>query len=223
MTCKQTLELADSLSKYISTSTVPSLHWGTGAGVLDGGGRQQPVAMGGRNVGNGRVREGMIVSPRPSLSLALPCSLSRWPRSPTQRRAVSPQKNKPLPLRRANKTWLVPPHPSRGGRANLTFQRPAPKTSVKDGVRGEESHAVSPRRLDFRPDVIHSLIRQRGCVDRRCRYSQATHQAIRQPDRSTFTNIMSAQGCTTLRSSMKSAWPVLSSTRSHFFFNTINF
>lgn len=58
-----------------------------------------------------------------------------------------------------------PPSPARGGRAELTFQRPAPKTSVNDGVRGEESHAVSPRRLDFRPDLCRPLIGQRGCVD----------------------------------------------------------
>lgn len=37
-------------SVYLNTG--PTLCWGTRAGVPDGGGRQQPVALGGRNVGN---------------------------------------------------------------------------------------------------------------------------------------------------------------------------
>ncbi len=129
--------------KYITVGTVSSLNWGTGAGVLAGGGRQQPVAMGGRNVGNGQVREGVIVSPRPSLSPALPRSLSWWPRSPTQRRAVSPTKQTTSVAKSKQNVARSPPLP-RGGRAELTFQHPAPKTSVNDGVRGKESHAEVP-------------------------------------------------------------------------------
>lgn len=89
-----------------------------------GGGRQQPVAMGGRNVGNDRVREGMIVSPRPSLSPALPRSLSWWPRSPTQRRAVSPTKQTTSVAKSRQNVASPPPpnthtNPPRVGRAHV--------------------------------------------------------------------------------------------------------
>lgn len=48
----------------------PSLDQSSDASLVACSGRQQQVAMEGRNVGNGRVREGEIVSPRPSLSQA---------------------------------------------------------------------------------------------------------------------------------------------------------
>lgn len=76
-----------SFNKISSSIWSPSR--GPSAGALTGSGRQQPVTLGGRNVGKGRVREGVIVSPRLSLSAAFPCSLSWWPRSPAQRQAVS--------------------------------------------------------------------------------------------------------------------------------------
>lgn len=90
----QKLCITDTTSKQrrFHSNTGPTLCWGTSAGVPHGGGRQQAVAMGGRNVGNRQVREGAIVSPRPSLSLTVPLSLSWWPGSPAQRRAVGPQK-----------------------------------------------------------------------------------------------------------------------------------
>lgn len=71
------------------SSSIWSPSGGPSAGTLTSSGRQQPVTLGGRNVGKGRVREGVIVSPRLSLSAAFPCSLSWWPRSPAQRQAVS--------------------------------------------------------------------------------------------------------------------------------------
>lgn len=100
--------------------------------------------MGGRNVGNGQERRGgggldcftssIIVTGFGPLSLMV-ASLSNT--------KTSCQTHKTYHFRCEEQTKhgeALPPMP-RGGWAELTFQHPAPRTSVNDGVSGEESLA----------------------------------------------------------------------------------
>lgn len=125
--------------KYLSVA--PSLLCGIGAGSLAGGGRQQPVAMGGRNVGNGQEMGGVdcftssiIVTSFAPLSLMV-ASLSNTKTN------CQPHKTNHFRCEEQTKHGEALPPMPQGGWAELTFQHPAPKTSVNDGVRGEESHA----------------------------------------------------------------------------------
>lgn len=91
-------------------------------------------------MGKGRVREAMIVSPRSSLSLALPRSLSWWPRSPAQRQAVSPRKQT-TSVARDQQTVGSPLPPFKEAGHSSRFRIQSQKTTMNDVVNGNESHA----------------------------------------------------------------------------------
>lgn len=150
---------------------------------------------------------GMIVSTRPSLSLAC-LSLSWWPGSHTQKGSCQTPRNKPLPMWRGTKLDEDRrAGPWRGWEKAHVFPpdgwHPAPKTSVNNGIRRQGSHTkifvVSPQRPLLALRLFHDYLLENTkrflcylLLNRvQCWYFLACYQVIRQTDTSILTNLTS--------------------------------